>query len=64
MEAQKTMLDTYKQAFLDAHTTISQMTADLYGTALTGLEDAFTNILTNAKSAEDAFADLGKVCLR
>ena len=64
MEAQKTMLDTYKQAFLDAHTTISQMIADLYGTALTGLEDAFTNILTNAKSAKDAFADLGKSMLK
>lgn len=64
MEAQKTMLDTYQQAFLDAHTTISQMTADLYSTALTGMEDAFTNILTNAKSAKDAFSDLGKSMLK
>jgi tape measure domain-containing protein len=64
MEAQKTMMDTYQQAFLDAHATISQMVTDLYGTALTGLEDAFTNILTNAKSAKDAFADLGKSMLK
>lgn len=64
MEAQKTMLDTYQQAFLDAHTTISQMMADLYSTALGGLESAFTNILTNAKSAKDAFADLGKSMLK
>lgn len=64
MEAQKTMMDTYQQAFLEAHTTISQMMSDLYGTALNGLEEAFTSILTNAKSAKDAFADLGKSMLK
>ena len=64
MEAQKTMLDTYKEAFLAAHMTMAQVAAGLYSTALNGLEDAFTSILTNAKSAKDAFADLGKSMIK
>lgn len=64
MDAQKTMMDTYKEAFLAEHMTISQLVAGMYSTALTGLEDAFTSILTNAKSAKDAFADLGKSMLK
>ena len=64
MEAQKTMMDVYKEAFLDAHMTMAQMVASLYSTALGGLEEAFTNILTNAKSAKEAFADLGKSMLK
>lgn len=64
MEAQKAMMDTYKEAFLAEHMTISQLVAGMYSTALTGLEDAFTSILTNAKSAKDAFADLGKSMLK
>lgn len=64
MEAQKTMLDTYKEAFLAAHMTMAQVAAGLYSTALSGLEDAFTSILTNAKSAKEAFADLGKSMIK
>ena len=34
MEAQKTMMDTYQEAFLQAHMTTAQLVSDLYSTAL------------------------------
>ena len=64
MEAQKEMMDTYQEAFLEAHMTTAQLVSDLYSTALGGLSDAFTNILTGAKSAKQAFADLGKSMIK
>lgn len=64
MEAQKTMMDTYQEAFLQAHMTTAQLVSDLYSTALGGLSTAFTNILTGAKSAKQAFAELGKSMIK
>lgn len=64
MEAQKTLMDTYQEAFLAAHMTTAQLVSDLYSTALGGLSDAFANILTGAKNAKQAFADLGKSMIK
>ena len=64
MEAQKTMMDTYQEAFLQAHMTTAQLVSDLYSTALGGLSTAFTNILTGAKSAKQAFTELGKSMIK
>lgn len=64
MEAQKTLMDTYQEAFLEAHMTTAQLISDLYSTALGGLSDAFTNILTGAKSAKQAFSELGKSMIK
>lgn len=64
IEAQKSMMDTYQEAFLDAHMTTAQLISNLYGTALGGLSDAFTNILTGARNAKQAFAELGKSMIK
>ena len=64
MEAQKSLMDTYQEAFLAAHMTTAQLVTDLYSTALGGLSDAFTNILTGAKNAKQAFADLGQSMIK
>ncbi len=64
LEAQQTMMETFQEAFLEAHMTTAQLVADLYSTALGGLSDAFTNILTGAKSAGEAFAELGKTMIK
>lgn len=64
MEAQKTLMDTYQEAFLAAHTTTAELISGLYSTAFSGLSDAFTNILTGAKSAKQAFSDLGKSMIK
>lgn len=64
MEAQKTMMDTYQESFLQAHMTTAQLVSDLYSTALGGLSTAFTNILTGAKSAKQAFTELGKSMIK
>ena len=64
MEAQKTLMDTYQEAFLAAHMTTAQLVSDLYSTALGGLSDAFANILTGAKNAKQAFVDLGKSMIK
>ena len=64
MEAQKSMMDTYQEAFLAAHQTTAQLVADMYSTAFSGIGDAFTNILTGAKSAKAAFSDLGKAMIK
>lgn len=63
-EAQKTLMDTYQEAYLAAHATTMELIADLSSTALGGLSDAFTNIMTGAKSAKAAFTDLGKAMIK
>lgn len=60
MDAQKSMMDTYQEAFRASHMTTAQLVSNLYKAAFTGLESAFTNILTGAKSAKEAFKELGK----
>ena len=45
---------------MNAHMGTLELIADLTSTALSGLETAFTDILMGAKSAKDAFQDLGK----
>lgn len=64
MEAQKSMMDIYQEAFLQAHMTTAQLIANLYSTALSSIGDAFTNILSGAKSAKAAFTDLGKAMIK
>lgn len=64
MEAQKSMMDVYQQAFLAAHQTTAQLVADMYSTAFSGLSNAFASILSGAKSAKTAFKDLGKAMIQ
>ncbi|NLH45436.1 MAG: tape measure protein [Acholeplasmataceae bacterium] len=64
MEAQKSMMDVYQQAFLAAHQTTAQLVADMYSTAFSGLSNAFASILSGSKSAKAAFKDLGKAMIQ
>ena len=57
-------MDTYQEAYMNAHMGTLELIADLTSTALSGLETAFTDILMGAKSAKDAFQDLGKAMLK
>lgn len=64
MEARQSMMLTYQEAYMAAHASNLEMLAELSGTALGGLGDAFTSIFTGAKSAKDAFSDLGKSMIK
>lgn len=64
MEAQKSMMDVYQEAFLAAHQTTAQLVADMYSTAFNGLSNAFASILSGTKSAKAAFKDLGKAMIQ
>ena len=64
MEAEKSLMDTYQQAYLDSHATMMELAADLSATALDGLSTAFTEILTGAQSAKSAFESLGKSMIK
>lgn len=64
MNAEKELMDTYQEAYLDAHATTLQLVADLASTSLQGLQTAFTDILTGAASAKEAFQNLGKAMLK
>jgi len=63
-EAQKSMMQTYLQAYRDAHAITAQLIADLYEQARVGLQTAFSDILMGAQSAKDAFESLGKSMLK
>jgi len=58
--AQQAMMDTYQQAYRQAHATTAQLMADLYSTALTGLGTAFSSILMDVNSIGSAFQTLGQ----
>lgn len=64
MEARQSMMQTYQEAYMAAHASNLEMFAELSSTALGGLGDAFTSIFTGAKSAKDAFSDLGKSMIK
>lgn len=64
MEARQEMMQTYQEAYMAAHASNLEMLAELSSTALGGLGDAFTSIFTGAKSAKDAFSDLGKSMIK
>ena len=64
MEARQGMMETYQEAYMAAHASNLEMLAELSSTALGGLGDAFTSIFTGAKSAKDAFSDLGKSMIK
>lgn len=63
-EANQEMMKTYQEAFLAAHATTAQLMADMYSTAFSGMSTAFSSILTGAKSAKEAFSELGKSMLK
>lgn len=64
MNAEKELLDVYQQAYLDSHATTMELVADLAKTSLDGLATAFTDILTGAANAKEAFQNLGKAMLK
>ncbi len=64
MEAEKLLMDTYQEAYLASHATAMELVAEMASTSLSGLNEAFTNILSGAKSAKDAFQDLGKAMVK
>ncbi len=64
MDAEKSLMDTYQEAYMNAHMGTLELIADMASTTLSGLETAFTDILTGAKNAKDAFLDLGKAMLK
>lgn len=64
IDAEKSLMDTYQEAYMNAHMGTLELIADMASTTLSGLETAFTNILTGAKNAKDAFMDLGKAMLK
>lgn len=63
-EAQKSMMDTYQEAFLAAHATSAQLMADLYKAGFQGLSTSLSDILTGAKSVSEAFSALGKTLIK
>lgn len=63
-EANQEMMKTYQEAFLAAHATTAQLMSDMYSTAFSGMSAAFSNILMGAKSAKEAFTELGKSMLK
>lgn len=64
IDAEKSLMDTYQEAYMNAHMGPLELIADMASTTLSGLETAFTDILTGAKNAKDAFMDLGKAMLK
>ena len=64
IDAEKSLMDTYQEAYMNAHMGTLELVADMASTTLSGLETAFTDILTGAKNAKDAFMDLGKAMLK
>lgn len=64
IDAEKSLMDTYQEAYMEAHMGTMELIADMASTTLSGLETAFTDILTGAKNAKDAFLDLGKAMLK
>lgn len=64
IDAEKSLMDTYQEAHMNANMGTLELIADMASTTLSGLETAFTDILTGAKNAKDAFLDLGKAMLK
>lgn len=64
LEATQSLMQTYQEAYMAAHATNLELIAQMSETALGGLSTAFTDILTGAKSAKQAFSDLGKAMIK
>lgn len=63
-EAQRSMMQTYQEAFLAAHATSSQLVASLFKGAFSGLSASISEVLMGTKTLGQAFADLGKSMLQ
>lgn len=62
--AQQSMMQTYQEAFLAAHTTTADLIAGLYEGAFSGLKNVFSGIITGSKTASDAVLGLGQCLLQ
>jgi len=59
LEGQRSLMEVYDQLQRDAHRTNADYMAEGYRNVYYGLTDALTNIITGAKSAGQAFKELG-----
>ena len=63
-EAQKSLMDTWQEAYLASMATMTQLTADMYSAAFGGISTAISDIITGASTAEEAIIGLGKSILK
>jgi tape measure domain-containing protein len=63
-EAQKSLMETWQEAYLASMATMTQLTADMYSQAFGGISTAISDIITGASSAEEAIMSLGKSILK
>lgn len=63
-EAQKSMMETYQEAFLAAHQTSAQLMANLYKGAFDSMSSSISDLITGAKTVGEAFAAMGQSMLK
>ena len=63
-EAQKSLMETWQEAYLASMATTTQLVAGMYSTAFSGISTAISDIMTGASSAQDAIISLGKSILK
>ncbi len=63
-EAQKSLMDTWQEAYRASMATTTQLVAGMYSTAFSGISTAISDIITGASSAQDAIISLGKSILK
>ncbi len=63
-EAQKSLMDTWQEAYLASMATTTQLVAGMYSTAFSGISTAISDVITGASSAQDAIISLGKSILK
>ena len=59
MEAQKEMMDTYREVFLAANATNAQLMSDLYGTVYDSLGENINSLIMGTQTWGDAIRNLG-----
>lgn len=64
LEAQKSLMETWQEAYLASMSTMTQLTADMYSAAFGGISTAISDIITGASTAEEAIIGLGKSILK
>lgn len=62
--AEQSMMETYQQAYLQAHATTAQLVADMYQTALDGVGTALSDVVMGVESGSKAIQNLGKSLLK
>lgn len=62
-DEQINLLNFYKQEFMTAHQGMSAFTVSVGKSIQTNMSQAFTSMITGAKSAKEAFADLGRAMI-